>query len=93
MSAPLHGPELPDPPYKSTWRDEALVETLAGRMILQAGRDEHGRFLPLFSGPVCDRMGCLDPIEGPRRRFCAVHRAEHGQRLLGQFRAITGARS
>ncbi len=85
MTAPLHGPELPDPPYKSTWRNEAMPPWADMR-------DARGRFLPKFSGAVCDWMGCLDPIEAPGRRFCARHRAAHGQRLLGQLQAITGGR-
>lgn len=72
--------------YKSSkrWAEMSYPEQMDAR----DGRDAGGRFLPRFSGKVCDRIGCDAPIEGSRARFCATHRQEHGRRLLGQLQAV-----
>lgn len=84
MSEPNAQPHAPDPPYKSSHRQLSVFERLTGR-------DSAGRFLPKWSGAVCDWWGCDDPIEGPRRRFCPTHRRAHGQRLLGQLHAAAAS--
>jgi hypothetical protein len=72
--------------YKSSRRQASIP---AWRLTMD-DRDQQGRFVPRYSGKVCDRIGCDDPIEGPGRRFCVEHRREHGRRLLGQLQAAAG---
>lgn len=74
----------PDELYKSNRRNAELDRTEIGG----TGRGWDGRFLSKFSGAVCDRIGCEEPIEAVGRRFCVTHRQEHGRRLLGQLDAI-----
>jgi hypothetical protein len=72
--------------YKSSLRDASFRPQCLPVGYPERGWD--GRFLPRYSGAVCDRIGCDDPIERRGGRFCAIHRAEHGRRLLSQLEAI-----
>lgn len=76
--------EKPETIYKSAARRAELPWWARNDY---SGRDMKGRFIARWSGAVCDRIGCDDPIERRGARFCATHRQEHGRRLLAQLQA------
>jgi hypothetical protein len=39
----------------------------------------------VVSKKYCAKLDCTSDVEAPGRRFCAIHRREHGLKLQGQL--------